>query len=407
MSSVLRGECKEPGGKLVAVAVGMGRNAKGQACLESCRIDGDFFIDYDLDGRAPHELLTDLESAMTILRLPLDPDRATAALDAVMERHDAERMLGISSRSLVRALVRALPPGQVRTENEAGAGLSDTDDSYRHGADLEVLDQDEALRRWAGLDLTVIRDRLRDPVMQMAMDQALAESVAAGTQPPTLRLWRWASPAVVLGRFQSLANEVHLDRARELGFTVVRRCTGGGTMLVEADRVITYSLYMPAGFVRGLDPIRSYRLCDLWLIRALRSQGIEAGWEGINDIASPRGKIGGASQRRFPGKGGGPGGILHHVTLSHSIDTRLMGQVLNTSQEKISDKAVQSARSRVDPISRQTRLDRKTLVEEILQTLPSLVGGVHMGEPGPDMEDRASRLAEERYARPGWTGTIE
>lgn len=403
MASVLRGECKEPGGKLVAVTVSLGRTAEGRTCLESCKIDGDFFIDYDLDGQDPHELLTALKSTMTGLRLPLDCDRAKTALDAVMEGHDAEQMLGISSQSLVTALVRALPPGQVRT----GAGGPDTDEPHGHGADLEVLDQEEALRRWAGLNLTIIRDRPRDPVMQMAMDQALTESVAEGTQPPTLRLWQWASPAVVLGRFQSLANEVHLERARELGFTVVRRCTGGGTMFVEPDRVITYSLYTPAGFVRGLDPIHSYRLYDLWLIRALRGQGVEADWEGINDIASPRGKIGGAAQRRFPDRGGGPGGILHHVTLSYSIDAGLMVQVLNTSQEKTSDKAVQSAMGRVDPISRQTRLDRKALVEGILQTLPSLVGGLHFGGPRPDLEDRAIRLAEERYARPGWTGTIE
>ena len=413
MPSVLRGECKEPGGKLVAVALQLGRTSDGRPCLDSCRIDGDFFIDYRSDGRTSDGLLTALESAMMKMRLPLDPDCARTTLDAVMDRHDAERILGISSPSLVTAMTRALPSEQVRSGNADMAAvpegsLTDTD-SGRRGCEADDADTglDEALRRWAELDLTVVKDRPRDPAMQMAMDQALAESVADGTQPPTLRIWQWSAPAVVLGRFQSLANEVHPDRARKSGFTVVRRCTGGGAMFVEPDRVITYSLYVPASFVRGLDPIRTYRLCDLWLIRALRAQGIEAGWEGLNDIASPRGKMGGASQRRFPGRGGGPGGLLHHVTLSYSIDAELMVRILNTSQEKISDKAVQSAKSRVDPIGRQTGLGRTALVNAILRTLPTLAGSVSMGEPGHGPEERAARLAEERYLRPGWTGVIE
>ena len=71
-----------------------------------------------------------------------------------------------------------------------------------------------------------------------------------------------------------------------------------------------------------------------------------------NDIASQYGKIGGAAQRRFPVGSGGA--VLHHVTMAYDIDAAKMSRVLNTSREKMSDKAVKSAVKRVDPMKSQT-----------------------------------------------------
>ncbi len=49
--------------------------------------------------------------------------------------------------------------------------------------------------------------------------------------------------AVVIGRFQSAQDEVNLDIAeKQLGFDVVRRCTGGGAMFIEPGNTSTYSL---------------------------------------------------------------------------------------------------------------------------------------------------------------------
>ncbi len=50
----------------------------------------------------------------------------------------------------------------------------------------------------------------------------------------------------------TIPDEVLVDEAERLGFTVVRRCTGGGTMVVQPGGAITYSLYAPRWFVDGL-----------------------------------------------------------------------------------------------------------------------------------------------------------
>ena len=224
----------------------------------------------------------------------------------------------------------------------------------------------EYRERWNALkpQLTVIHGHPRTPDEQMAIDETWAREVAAGTRQPTIRLWEWAGPAVVIGRFQSAQDEVNLDIAKQLGFDVVRRCTGGGAMFIEPGNTITYSLYAPLDFVQGVSIEESYRLCDWWLVEALRELGLDVRFAGLNDIASQYGKIGGAAQRRFPVGSGGA--VLHHVTMAYDIDAAKMSRVLNTSREKMSDKAVKSAVKRVDPMKSQTGLSREHIVEHLI-----------------------------------------
>lgn len=125
-------------------------------------------------------------------------------------------------------------------------------------------------------------------------------------------------------------------------------------MFIEPGKTITYSFYAPKGFVEDVPVGESFRLCDQWLVDALKSLGIPAFFSGTNDIACVQGKIGGAAQRFFPPTDGGPGALLHHVTLAYDIDTEKMGKILRTSPEKLRDKAVKSAVKRVAPIRRQT-----------------------------------------------------
>ena len=51
---------------------------------------------------------------------------------------------------------------------------------------------------------------------------------------------------------------------------------------------MTYSLYVPASLVAGMTFADSYAFLDDWVLQALRSLGIEATYQPLNDIASPR-----------------------------------------------------------------------------------------------------------------------
>lgn len=77
-----------------------------------------------------------------------------------------------------------------------------------------------------------------DAATNMAVDEAVLEAYLAGLAPPTLRLYGFDPPAVSLGHTQKLPEGL-LDRAREKGFDVVRRPTGGRAVLHFGD--LTYA----------------------------------------------------------------------------------------------------------------------------------------------------------------------
>ena len=75
----------------------------------------------------------------------------------------------------------------------------------------------------------------------------------------------------------------------------------------------------------GLSFERSYSYLDDWVIGALADIGVRAHFVPLNDIASDKGKIGGAAQKRFAS-----GAVLHHVTMAYDIDADKMLEVLGS-----------------------------------------------------------------------------
>ena len=58
--------------------------------------------------------------------------------------------------------------------------------------------------------------------MNLALDEVLTLQVGKGLRPPTVRLWGWNRRCVVLGRFQSVRNEVDEANAAMRGMRIVR-----------------------------------------------------------------------------------------------------------------------------------------------------------------------------------------
>lgn len=371
-----RGECKLAGGKLVGVNV----RRDGTGAVTQCHLDGDFFLD-SADEREIAALVRDIEDAL-IAGTPVEeafarhPDTSIVGIDAAAIETAFARAVG--STVMNSADTRSTDSRNASVKHTAGKGAAGTNaatamagptaDALCEEALREDALRDEARRRWKALHPQVIHDIARQPQEQMDIDEQWAREVAAGTRPATLRIWEWANSAVIIGRFQSLEDSVDLAACRREQVSVVRRCTGGGAMFVEPGNTITYSLYAPRDFVRDVSIEQSYRLCDQWLVDALGGIGLDVRFSGLNDIASQYGKIGGAAQRRFPPQGEGPGSLLHHVTMAYDIDTAKMSRMLKVSQEKLRDKAVQSAAKRVDPLRSQTGMSRASVIALLMES---------------------------------------
>ena len=344
----MHGEYKVPGGKLVVVDLDVIDRR-----IANFRLAGDFFLE-------PDSALALIDDAVNGLSENSDASTISFAVQSALPE-DA-MLLGFSPDAVAVAVRRSLARATT----------------------------------WTDYDWQIIHGAAYPPVMQMALDQVLSEEVGAGRRQPTLRIWEWNEPGVVIGSFQSVKNEVDLESAAKYGFQVVRRVSGGGAMFMEAGSVITYSIYAPTDLVHGMTFADSYAFLDEWVITALKSLGIDASYQPLNDITSPSGKIGGAAQKRL-----GTGAVLHHVTMSYDMDGDRMVEVLRIGREKMSDKGTKSANKRVDPLRSQTGLSRAAIIERMEQTFTRLYGATP-DDVTPAELARAQQLVEEKFATEDW-----
>ena len=194
----MHGEYKVPGGKLVVVDLEVRDDH-----IVDFRLAGDFFLEPDTALEAINDAVNGL---------PAETDAVSIAKTITAQLPEDAVLLGFSPEAVATTIRRAL-----------------------HKA-----------TSWRDYEWTVVHDQAYPPLMQMALDQVLTEEVGEGRRGPTLRIWEWERPAVVIGSFQSLKNEVDLENAEKYGFEVVRRISGGGAMFMEKGSAITYSIYVPS-----------------------------------------------------------------------------------------------------------------------------------------------------------------
>jgi lipoate-protein ligase A len=249
--------------------------------------------------------------------------------------------------------------------------------------------------RWRRFGWSLIPQAARSPLINMALDEVLTLRVGRGERPPTVRVWGWSGRCVVLGRFQSVKNEVDEEAARANDVELVRRISGGGAMFIEPEGAITWSVYSPEAIVQGMTFPESYAFFDAWVIDALRKLGVDAWYQPLNDITSTGGKVGGAAQAR---RGGA---VLHHTTMAYQMNVPLMLQVLRIGKEKLSDKGVTSAEKRVGPLRQQTELPRQTIIDHMVGHFRDRYGLID-DDVTPDELAEAEELVERRFGRRAW-----
>ncbi len=233
----------------------------------------------------------------------------------------------------------------------------------------------------------------------MALDEVLLDEVIGGRRPPTMRLWSWIEPALVIGSHQSVLNEVDQTAAKDFGFVITRRMSGGGTMLCEPACTITYSLYLPESIVAGISFRKSYAYLDDWAVRAFNQMGVPASYRELNDIVSPRGKIAGAAQARRRGF------VLHHTTIAHTMRVELMPRLIRVGRERISEKGIRSAEKAVSPLSWFTSLSCAEVERNLCEYFARDVDATESGPTGEELE-RAQRLVETKYATSAWINRL-
>lgn len=180
---------------------------------------------------------------------------------------------------------------------------------------------------------------LRPAAENIAINRAMLEAHQEGIIPPTLRFLRYL-PSALIGFHQSVEQELRVDYCAAHGITIQRRLTGGGAIYFDETQ-IGWELYLDRRLLGTADMQEiSRRICEMAAV-GIRHFGVDARFRPRNDIE--------VNGRKISGTGGAFEGdsIMYQGTLLIDFDIEKMLRVLRIPVEKLSDKAIASARERV------------------------------------------------------------
>jgi lipoate-protein ligase A len=256
----------------------------------------------------------------------------------------------------------------------------------------------------------------------MAVDEAILESIQAGESLPVLRLFAWSPPCLSLGHAQPFT-DINFARLTALGWDVVRRITGGRAILHTDE--MTYSVIGPNNEPRlegGV--IESYRRLSVALLAALDDLGLPAralskstsGSQNSQDqkpvcfevpsnyeITVHGKKLIGSAQARKKTA------ILQHGTLPLYGDLTRIINVLNFPDEASRDEAKGRLLNRATTV--ETELNKPISWDQAASAFidafeKTLNISFRESEITPAELSRTVKLIKEKYAHPSWTERI-
>ena len=167
-------------------------------------------------------------------------------------------------------------------------------------------------------------------VFYLAMEEFVARTICEDA----FFLWRVA-PTVIIGRNQSLEDEVDTGYCAENGVQVYRRKSGGGCVYADKGNLMISAV---TGIHGTADAFGSYLL---HLNSFLGSLGLDSSLSGRNDILVEGRKVSGNALQMLPEKS------IVHGTLLYDADLDAMRDALRPPVEKLGRHGISSVRQRV------------------------------------------------------------
>ncbi len=135
------------------------------------------------------------------------------------------------------------------------------------------------------------------PEYGAAADAVVFDEVSEHRSLPTLHIYSRDRATISLGRFRELDIDVRKDAVEHLGLSVVRRISGGSTILTGTSQII-YSYIAEDNFFNKKDSY--YKICGC-VVLALSYIGLDAEYKEPNDVLVGGMKISGGAQYRSKG----------------------------------------------------------------------------------------------------------
>jgi lipoate-protein ligase A len=231
------------------------------------------------------------------------------------------------------------------------------------------------------LDLT-----LPTPAENLAFDEVLLLEAEEGRAGEVLRFWESPGYAVVLGSSGRLQWDVRVAACEADGVPILRRCSGGGTVLLGPGCLL-FSLVLSFQRSRLRDVTHSYADILNRVRQALATPRQTVERAGTSDLVVGDLKVSGNSQRRLRSH------LLHHGTLLYDFDLQRMSLYLATPEKQPAYRCQRPHEAFVTNLHQQA-----AQIKDALRAAWSARGERNDGNQG-----RVHELVEQKYASPQWT----
>jgi lipoate---protein ligase len=230
------------------------------------------------------------------------------------------------------------------------------------------------------LDLT-----LPTPEENLALDEALLLDAEDGHGGEVLRLWEGHRLAVVLGSGGKLAEDVDDGACGADGVPILRRSSGGGTVLLGTG-CLCFSVVLAFGRDPILEDLHgSYAYILRRVIDALPTPGIDLA--GICDLALGGKKFSGNAQQRKRHH------LLHHGTILYGFDLSLVPRYLREPPRRPDYRG----RREHDAFIRNLDVGRDDLIAALRRAWEPTTVTTEWPR------DRVAHLVRERYSLAAWS----
>ncbi|MBT5954282.1 lipoate--protein ligase family protein [bacterium] len=135
------------------------------------------------------------------------------------------------------------------------------------------------------------------PACNLAIDEVLLDNLEKGTIPEILRFWESPSRFIVLGHGGKMSREVDLHEANRLNIPILRRVSGGGTVM-QGRGCLNYSVIKRSE--EDLYSTISSTTCNVMkkCRDALNTELTGVSIKGVSDLVYEGKKISGNAQKR-------------------------------------------------------------------------------------------------------------
>jgi lipoate---protein ligase len=237
--------------------------------------------------------------------------------------------------------------------------------------------------------IALFEHRFSTPAEHLAADEALLDFCEASDRHPGfVRFWEARSHFVVLGYGKQLEREVYRDECTARNIPILRRCSGGGTVL-QGPGCFNYTLILPIASAPELETITGANCFIMQRIRSIVALASLRDIEvcGHTDLVHAGRKFSGNAQRRKRRC------LLFHGCFLIDFDLSLITRTLRLPEQQ---PVYRAAREHHDFIANLT-LDRVTLQEQFVRAW----GALEALDPVPVLWSTAG-LVRSKYSTVDW-----